>query len=74
MLKEMEKNYFKKGDAVICDDYGVGYVVNIDIDDLFTVEVEFQSYNSIVGYTADGRPNKDAEITLKKSDHTWIPG
>lgn len=61
---------FKKGDSVIDDDYGIGYVVSIFRGD-YPVQVEFQSDNSKVSYTGDGRAFKNTPITLYHSDHNW---
>jgi len=65
---------FKKGDPVICSDYGIGYVIGVktSICD-YPVKVEFMSDNSIVFYTADGRSVKDSDITLKIDTHDWRP-
>jgi hypothetical protein len=63
---------FKKGDAVICDDYGVGYVVEVT-KGKYPVSVEFRSDNSIVDYTLDGRSVIDCDITLNHSNHKWEP-
>jgi len=60
----MEKT-FKKGDTVRCDVYGDGHIVKITKDKTdYPIKVEFQSDNSIVSYTIDGRSIKDSNITL----------
>lgn len=66
---------FKKGNAVICDDYGVGFVIKVSDNpkNKYPVEVEFQSDNSRVTYTSDGKSAIGADITLKHSDHNWRP-
>jgi hypothetical protein len=66
---------FKKGDAVICDDYGIGYVIEVskDIKDKYPISVEFQSDNSVVDYTIDGRSVINSDITLHHDDHDWMP-
>lgn len=71
-MNKLKDNIFKKGDSVICSDYGIGYVINIHKGD-YPVEVEFCSDNSVVTYTNDGRSVKDCEITLQKSSHNWKP-
>jgi hypothetical protein len=61
---------FKKGDPVECDDYGIGYVVRI-AKHKYPICVEFQSDNSVVYYTLDGRSVKNTPITLHHSNHGW---
>jgi hypothetical protein len=66
---------FKKGNAVICDDYGVGFVTKVSNNpkNKYPVEVEFQSDNSMVTYTSNGKSVIGADITLKHNDHDWRP-
>lgn len=73
MTKNLKQ--FKKGDSVICDDYGIGYVIDVskNPDDLYPVAVELQSDNSIISYTLDGRSVVDTDITLHHDNHNWIP-
>ncbi len=61
---------FKKGDSVICDDYGIGCVVEVSKGH-YPIHVEFQSDNSIVAYTSDGSSVKNTPVTLHHSDHDW---
>ena len=65
---------FKKGHAVICDDYGVGFVTKVsdDPNNKYPVEVEFQSDNSRVTYTSDGKSAiYFSNITLKHYYNNW---
>lgn len=66
---------FKKGDPVICEDYGIGIVTKVSNNpkNEYPVEVEFQSDNSKVLYTSDGRSIIGANITLQHSNHNWRP-
>ena len=67
----MEK--FKNDDAVICDDYGTGRVIDVsnDKNKKYPLKVEMESDNSVVFYTMDGRSVIGADITLHHSDHCW---
>jgi len=64
---------FKKGDSVICSDYGIGYVIAVDKTGAYPIHVEFQSDNSEVTYTSDGRSVEGGDITLTKENHNWKP-
>lgn len=66
---------FKKGDTVRCNDYGIGYVNNVskDTKNKYPISVEFQSDNSVVNYTIDGRSVIDSDITLQHDNHDWMP-
>ena len=66
---------FKKGDFVICSDYGIGYVIGVSKDSSkkYPVAVEFRSDNSVVYYTLDGRSVVDTDITLQHNNHDWMP-
>ena len=66
---------FKKGDFVKCDDYGIGYVIGVskDTKDEYPISVEFQSDNSVVDYTIDGRSVIGSDITLHHDNHDWRP-
>jgi len=62
----------KRGDEVICSDYGIGYVVTMNSGiRKYPITVEFQSDNSRVNYTFDGRSVEDTDITLTKANHGW---
>lgn len=72
------KRQFKIGDIVESfDDYNNdidhGVVVKIIEGNLYPIRVEFESDNSVCGYTEDGRCDINGDITLRKSDHTWRP-
>jgi hypothetical protein len=67
------KKLFKRGDAVTCDDYGIGYIIRINTNSCYPIKVEFQSDNRLVAYTEDGRSDINGDITLRKSNHTWEP-
>ena len=62
---------FKKGDTVICSDYGIGYIVKVSKNSKYPTGVEFQSDNSIVYYTLDGRSVIDGDITLQHDNHVF---
>ncbi len=66
---------FQKGDTVICNDYGIGYIIEVSKDTVnkYPLSVEFQSDNSVVTYTIDGRSVIDGEITLHHNNHDWQP-
>jgi len=63
----------KRGDEVICSDYGIGYVVTMNSGIRkypITVTLNFtRSFNQITLF--DGRSVEDTDITLTKANHGW---